>query len=100
MSAGSYNIVIDATAVTAMLGEAASKARPAILKELVSVSELVKEEMRRRVNEGVGGEHGLKGSIDFHIQPAVLTSEIKPLLPYGDALETGSRPHWVSAKPG
>lgn len=94
-------IRIDAKGPIDMLLAASIKLRPALLKELASVSEYVKGVMKDKVNVGVGGEaSGLKGSIGIKIDPANLAAEIKPGLPYGDALETGSRPHWVSAKPG
>lgn len=93
----SYTITVNATGVEAMLGEAASGLKAVELEQLASVSELVAAEMRRRAPDAFGE---LRKSIGFKVIPAALTSEIKPSADYGDAVETGSKPHWVSAKPG
>ncbi len=93
-------ITMDVAAVVTLIGVTASELPGVILKQLAATSELTKQAMRERAPVGVGGENGLKGSIGFTINPARLSSEIKPKVPYADAVETGSKPHWVSAKPG
>lgn len=98
--ADSYGITVDATSVVAMLGRTAEELKAVMVEQLTTVSELVKEEMRKRASVGVGGDNGLRGSIGFVIVPGLLKSEIKPSAAYGDAVETGSRPHWISAKKG
>ncbi len=93
----SYNITVNAAGVEAMLGEAAVGLKAVELEQLATVSELVAAEMRRRAPDAFGQ---LKDSIGYKIIPEALTSEIKPSADYGDAVETGSKPHWVSVKPG
>ncbi len=92
-----YTITVEATGVTEMLGAAADGLRAVELEQLTSISELVAAEMKRRAPDAFGH---LRDSIGFKVVPEALTSEIKPVAEYGDAAETGSKPHWVSVKPG
>lgn len=93
-----YNILVDASAVVATLGVASGQVKPVLVEQLVTVSDLVKAEMERRANVGVTG--ALRNTVGYKFVPETLTSEIKPSAPYSDAVETGTRPHWISAKAG
>ncbi len=93
----SYTITVDSLGVETMLGEAAVGLKAVELEQLTSVSELVAAEMKRRAPDAFGK---LRDSIGFKVVPEALTSEIKPTAEYGDAAETGSKPHWISVKPG
>jgi hypothetical protein len=65
----------------------------AINDELEVSAGIVAAVMRENAPEGVGGEGGLKGSIALFPDPEAMTVDVKPTVPYGDAIETGSRPH-------
>lgn len=80
--------------------EVAAGMREAISEQLAVVSGLTKLTMMDNAPVGVGGISGLRGSIGFTLDPANLTSEIKPTAPYADAVETGSKPHWAPHGPG
>ena len=95
--AAPYTITVDATGVVALLTKAGESIRPAILEQLGIVSMLVRDVMKEKAPDAFGN---LRDSIGYTIIPETLTSEIKPSAPYGDAVETGSRPHWISVKPG
>jgi hypothetical protein len=90
---------MDGEDVVALLGALSSGLRPAIVKQLTVVSEIVKTAMQARAPEGVGGDKGLRGSIGYVLDPIALTSEIKPTATYTDAVETGSKPHWAPHGP-
>ena len=95
--ASDFTITVDASGPIAMLEAAGHDLKPALLEELATTSEMVKEVMKNHAPDAFGNLHD---SIGFKIVPELLTSEIKPSADYADAVETGSRPHWVSAKPG
>lgn len=97
---GAFSIVVDAGPAIAMLAQASVGIDSMLLKQLAELSEVIKEEMRDHAPIGIGGEDGLKGSIGFAIRPATMSSEIMPSMDYADDVETGTGPHWVSAKSG
>lgn len=100
MAGVTTTVTVDAVDTIAMLRTAGLKMPAVVLEQLGIVSEFVKQAMKAKAPVGVGGDRGLRGSIDFKIDPGTMSSEVKPLADYGDAVETGSRPHWISAKPG
>lgn len=95
--AATYTIKMDATGVIELLTRAGEAIRPAILEQLGIVSMLVRDVMKEKAPDAFGH---LRDSIGYKIDPAILTSVIKPNVPYGEAVETGTRPHWISVKPG
>ena len=54
--------------------------------------------MRQEVNVGATGDG--RRAIKYKLDPANLSAEVIPDFPYAEALENGSRPHYVSVKPG
>lgn len=92
-------MTMDAEGVVALLDAAADGLQPAIATGLATVSEMVVAVMKEKAPVGVGGDKGLRGSIGFILDPKLLTSEIKPTVSYGDAVETGSKPHWAPIAP-
>jgi hypothetical protein len=56
----------------------------------------IQREMTMATPVGVhGGAGGLRGSVRYKLDLGGLRAEIKPTVPYADAVETGSKPHWV-----
>lgn len=92
-----FTITVDAEGVIAMLDLMAEEIQPTLMATLAEVSELTVETMKGHANVGATGE--LRDSIGYEIDPALLASEIKPSVSYGDALETGSKPHWAPIEP-
>lgn len=89
-------VSIDARQVREMLKVAPEKVRTRLERVLNIVSIETQREMRINANVGVSGD--LRQSIKFNVSG--LTSVVGPTAKYADAVESGSRPHWVSAKPG
>jgi hypothetical protein len=94
-----FSASMDGQGVIDLLTEITAGIRPAMVEQLTVVSEIVKTAMKLKAPEGVGGDNGLRGSIDYVLDTVALTSEVKPSAPYGDAVETGSKPHWPPAAP-
>lgn len=92
-----YSVTVDAAPALSGLQIAKKALQVAAMTGLRLTSELVKVEMRKRAPDAFGN---LRDSIGYKITPTTLVSEIKPDAPYGDAVETGSKPHWTSAKAG
>lgn len=97
---GAYSITMDVSGVVSVLGAAAERLPLVLLEQLGIVSELAKKTMQNKAPEGVGGDKGLRGSIEVEINKPLLTAKIQPTARYADAVEKGSKPHWVSAKEG
>jgi HK97 gp10 family phage protein len=95
--ATTYSITVDSVGVVGLLTKLGESMRPAILEQLGIVSMLVRDVMKEKAPDAFGN---LRDSIGYKIVPETLTSEIKPDAPYGDAVETGTRPHWISVSPG
>jgi hypothetical protein len=92
-----YSITVDAHGVTALLDMMGEEIAPRILVELAEVSELTVESMKEHAP--VGATEELRDSIGYEINPDLFMSEIKPTADYGDAVETGSKPHWAPIEP-
>lgn len=55
---------------------------------------------QERVAAPVAVTGQLRGSIRYKFMPLSLTAEVGPTVDYAAAIENGTRPHWVSVKPG
>ena len=55
---------------------------------------------REREEAPVGATGQLRNRITYTVSPFELLATIQPTQPYAEAVENGSRPHWVSAAPG
>lgn len=55
---------------------------------------------RQEAPVGVHGGSGLRGSIRYVLHPSRLEATVEPVISYADAVENGTRPHWVSVAPG
>lgn len=98
-----FEIYMDAVDLELVLARTAEHFPRYINSWLVQTSNLAKEEMSSRVNEGVGAayEQGIKNNIEAKIDAAAMTAFIRPndQVPYADGLETGTRPHRPPAGP-
>lgn len=93
------SIRMDGQVVVDMFAALSEGLHPALVAILGTTSVTTREAMKAQAPEGVGGDKGLRGSIDFVVDAPNLTSEIKPTVPYADAVETGSAPHYPPAGP-
>lgn len=97
---GALTIEMNGLEAIAMMTSAGAGLPAVLTKQLGLASILAKATMREKAPVGVGGDKdGLKGSIGVTLIPEALSSEIKPTMPYADAVETGSKPHWIPHGP-
>jgi hypothetical protein len=96
-----YSFLWDADIAMAKLEAQAMGLDSYLNSALHNASYFVKEEMKNRAPEGVGGANGqgLKNTIGIKIDAVAKTAEIKPTVPYADAVETGSKPHMPPTDP-
>lgn len=90
-------IVFDGASTISFLRKVTEGLPQAILDQLTAVSTVVAGVMREKASQGATGD--LKRSIRPVIDPELNTAVIKPSAPYGDAVETGSKPHWAPIGP-
>lgn|SRR5487761_1367983 len=96
--AAELNVTMNGQEVIDMLTEASAGLHDLILGELTLAASLTKLTMMKNAPRGATGK--LAETIGFKISPKGFLAEIKPTAPYGDAVETGSRPHWPPSYPG
>ncbi|MGO4470337.1 hypothetical protein AB4Y95_00160 [Arthrobacter sp. M-10] len=98
-----YEIVMDAVEVEAVLTETATLFPRYINSWLVESANLTKEEMASKVSRGVGATmgQGIANNIGIDYNVADMSATIKPTdqVPYADGVETGTRPHMPPAGP-
>jgi hypothetical protein len=96
-----YSFYMDADLAIAKFEAGMMGLNSYINSALHNASYIVREEMKSRAPEGVAGANGqgLKNTIGIKINVAEKTAEIKPTVPYADAVETGSRPHMPPTDP-
>lgn len=96
-----YSFVMNAEIALAKLEAGAMGLDSYINSALVGASYIVQQEMKSRVNEGVGAANGqgIKNNIKIDINPAKMTAEVTPTPPYAAALEYGSKPHMPNVDP-
>jgi hypothetical protein len=105
MSSGTvgFTITMDAASVEKVLTATAERFPRYVNSWLVQAGTITKEEMASKVNEGIGAAYGqgVKNNIDATYDEVAQTVMVKPNsnVPYADALETGSRPHWPDMNP-
>jgi hypothetical protein len=89
-------ITIDDKQVRDLLARAPEATRVR-LKKLIEAGAIdIQREMTMATPVGVhGGSAGLRGSVRYKLDLDGLRAEVKPAVPYADAVETGSKPHWV-----
>lgn len=98
MTGSAMTITVDSRQVEEMLARApvATKRR---LRELVERGAIdIQREMRIAANVAVTGD--LRRSVRYTFNTATLSAVIEPTAKYAAAVENGSRPHFVSARPG
>lgn len=100
MASVALGIQIDAKQVAALF-QRAPEATEARLRQLIEGGAIdVQRQMMMRATRNVGATGDYRRSIRYTLTPLKLEAEIGPNVPYADDLEDGTRPHWVSVKPG
>lgn len=92
----SLNITVDSAQVRHMLAIAPERVKSRLNRVLNIVAIEAQREMRQQANVGVTGD--LRKSVKYEV--VGLQAIIGPTASYADAVESGSRPHYVSIRPG
>ncbi len=94
---GDLQIIFDGASTLAYFRKLTATFNEALTSSLEAASTMVSNVMREKASLGATGD--LRASIGFKMTPENLLSEIKPSVGYGDAVETGSKPHWPPIAP-
>ena len=98
MASIALGVEIDAKEVTRLF-KSAPEVTTRRVRQLIEGSAIdVQREMTIAANVGVTGN--LRRSVRYKMNPAQLEAEIKPDANYADAVEYGTKPHYVSVRPG
>lgn len=100
MAAQALQITVDDRVVRRVFERAPAAATTRIRQLVESGAIDVQRQMMMRATSNVGVTGDYRRSIRYTVSPASLSAEIGPHVPYAEPLENGSRPHWVSVKPG
>ena len=98
MAGVALGVTIDAAGVRRLFERAPGAAQARMRRLIEGAAIDVQREMTIAANVGVTGH--LRRSVRYQFSAPLMRAEVTPEANYAEAVEYGTRPHWVSVKPG